>query len=496
VHEVSQEQRSSEGAPSARVLIALLLPLFASLMSISSVMVALPAIEEGLGATSADLQWVLSGYALAFGVGLVPAGRAGDLWGRRRFFLIGTAVFAATSLAAAFAPNPLMLNAMRIAAGLGAAMLVPQIIGMIQRLFTGQARGRAYGLMSTVIGVAVAIGPLLAGVLIDAASADTGWRLVFLLNVPVTAAALIAAFLWLPKFRDGHPTTSTAAGAFRGIRKLDPLGAGLLSVAIVCVMLPVIQFTNLIGAAVGVGGLALLVLWYWWEKQLGERDAEAPMVNLRLFTLPSYTWNSAVIILYFAGMPGIWAVVAIYVQQGLGLSALTAGLVMLPSAAMVILLASQVGRRVERIGPQMLVLGSVAAVISMFVLAGAALLQSTQWASIGWVALALGVNGLSQALIIPSAQTLSMQDVPESMAGAAGGVAQSAQRVVTAIGLAVVTAVYFMVLSRYDHQTALLVTALVISGIMLTSVLAAVGAARRAAADSRLSRSAPVTSDE
>jgi hypothetical protein len=132
----------------------------------------------------------------------------------------------------------------------------------------------------------------------------------------------------------------------------------------------------------------------------------------------------------------------------------------------------------------------------MFVLAGAALLQSTQWASIGWVALALGVNGLSQALIIPSAQTLSMQDVPESMAGAAGGVAQSAQRVVTAIGLAVVTAVYFMVLLRYDHQTALLVTALVISGIMLTSVLAAVGAARRAAADSRLSRSAPVTSDE
>ncbi|RJN32015.1 MFS transporter [Nesterenkonia natronophila] len=493
---MSQDQRSSEGAPSARVLIALLLPLFASLMSISSVMVALPAIEEGLGATSADLQWVLSGYALAFGVGLVPAGRAGDLWGRRRFFLIGTAVFAATSLAAAFSPNPLMLNAMRIAAGLGAAMLVPQIIGMIQRLFTGQARGRAYGLMSTVIGVAVAIGPLLAGVLIDAASADTGWRLVFLLNVPVTAAALVAAFLWLPKFRDAHPTKSTAAGAFRGIRKLDPLGAGLLSVAIVCVMLPVIQFANLIGAAVGVGGLVLLVLWYLWEKRLGERDAEAPMVNLKLFTLPSYTWNSAVIILYFAGMPGIWAVVAIYIQQGLGLSALTAGLVMLPSAAMVILLASQVGRRVERIGPQMLVLGSVAAFISMLVLAGAAFLQSTQWASIGWVALALGVNGLSQALIIPSAQTLSMQDVPESMAGAAGGVAQSAQRVVTAIGLAVVTAVYFMVLSGYDHQTALLVTSLVISGIMLTSVLAAVGAARRAAADRRLSRSATVTSGE
>ena len=200
-------------APSARVLTALLLPLFASLMSISSVMVALPAIEEGLGATAADLQWVLSGYALAFGVGLVPAGRAGDLWGRRRFFLLGTAVFAAASLAAAFSPNPLMLNAMRIVAGLGAAMLVPQIIGIIQRMFTGQARGRAYGLMSTVIGVAVAVGPLLAGVLIDSASAEAGWRLVFLLNVPVTAVALIAAFCWLPKFQDAPAGPVFSAGS-------------------------------------------------------------------------------------------------------------------------------------------------------------------------------------------------------------------------------------------------------------------------------------------
>ncbi|TLP76897.1 MFS transporter [Nesterenkonia sphaerica] len=483
-------------APSARVLTALLLPLFASLMSISSVMVALPAIEEGLGATAADLQWVLSGYALAFGVGLVPAGRAGDLWGRRRFFLLGTAVFAAASLAAAFSPSPLMLNAMRIVAGLGAAMLVPQIIGIIQRMFTGQARGRAYGLMSTVIGVAVAVGPLLAGVLIDSASAEAGWRLVFLLNVPVTAVALIAAFCWLPKFQDGDSARSRRAGVQRGLGKLDPLGAVLLSVAIVCVMLPVIQYQNLTGAAVAVAGLALLGLWFWWEKRLGERDAEAPMVNIALFTLPSYTWNSAVLILYFAGMPGIWAVVAIYVQQGLGLSALTAGLVMLPSAGMVILLAAQVGRRVERMGARMLVLGSIAAVVSMLVLAAAALLETTPWASVGWVAVALGVNGLSQALIIPSAQTLSMQDVPEPMAGAAGGVAQSAQRVVTAIGLAVVTAVYFGVLSGFDHQSALLVVALLVAGIMVFSVVAAVGAARRAATQRQRQRSTPVTADE
>ncbi len=459
-------------------MVALLLPLFASLMSISSVMVALPAIEEGLGASSSDLQWVLSGYALAFGVGLVPAGRAGDLWGRRLIFLIGTAAFAGASLAAALAPTPLALNVLRVAMGFGAALLVPQIIGMIQRLFTGPARGRAYGLMATVIGVAVAIGPLVGGALIDAAPSGTGWRLVFLINVPVTVIALIAAFLWLPKPHDDDAPSETTASS-RGLMRLDPLGAALLCTAIVLIMLPFIQFTNLLGAAFGLAGLALLGLWLWWEKRLGERDAQAPMVNLRLFALPSYTWNSAVIILYFAGMPGIWAVVAIYVQQGLGHGAFAAGLVTLPSAVMVILLASQVGRRVDRIGPQMLIIGSVAAFVSMLLLAAAALLEATEFASIGWVALALGVNGFSQALIIPSAQTLSMQDVPEPMAGAAGGVAQSAQRVVTATGLAVVTGIYFLVQARADHQTAILVSALVIAGIMLTSVVAAIGAARR-----------------
>ena len=475
---MSEEQQKPEAAPpSARVMVALLLPLFASLMSISSVMVALPAIEQGLGADSADLQWVLSGYALAFGVGLVPAGRAGDIWGRKRVFLIGTAVFAATSLAAAFSPNPLTLNAMRIAAGLGAAMLVPQIIGMIQRLFTGPARGRAYGLMSTVIGVAVAIGPLVGGGLIDFASAEIGWRLVFLINVPVTVIALIAAFLWLPKPSDDDVRSATPAAGFM---RLDPLGAALLCAGILLIMLPFIQFTSLAGVALGLGGAAMLAVWLWWEKRLGVRDPDAPMVNLALFRLPSYTWNSAVLILYFAGMPGIWAVVAIYLQQGIGHGALTAGVVMLPSAIMVILLASWVGRRVDRKGPKMLIIGSVASFASMMVLAGAAIMEGTQLASVGWVALALGINGFGQAMIIPSAQTMSMRDVPEHMAGAAGGVAQSAQRVVTAIGLAVVTAVYFAALSHSDHRVALLMAALVIAIAMVAAVAAAIGAAKRA----------------
>ena len=473
-----------------RTMAALLIPLFASLLSISIVNVALPAIEDGLGAQSADLQWVLSGYALAFGVALVPAGRAGDVWGRRRIFLIGVAFFGLSSLLAALAPTPILLNAARVLMGLGAGMLVPQIIGMIQRLFTGAARGRAYGMMSTVIGVAVAAGPAVGGLLIDVTDPQIGWRLTFLINVPVVFIALLFAWIWLPRTSQeavqGDPSHDDAATADadprgpRGIRGLDPVGVVLLAAAVVLLMLPFIQFRSLFGAVLAGLGALLLAGWIVWERRLGLRDPAEPMVNLALFTLPSFTWNSAVLSLYFSGMPAVWAIVAIYVQQGLGHGALIAGVVTLPSAVMMVLFGAQVGRRAPRIGPQMLVGGTVVAVASMLALAGAAALMDTELGSLWWVGVALGLNGLSQVLIIPTAQTLSMQDVPEQMAGAAGGVAQTAQRIFTAVGIAVVTAIYFTVVGSAGHQAGIIAGSLVIAGLMVVSVVAALFAARRA----------------
>lgn len=462
------------------------LPLFAALLSISIVNVALPAIEEGLGAGDSDLQWVLSGYALAFGVALVPAGRAGDVWGRRRFFLSGVAFFGVASLLAALAPTPLLLNIARVLMGIGAGILTPQIIGMIQRLFTGSERGRAYGLMSTVIGLAVAAGPALGGLIIDTTGADIGWRLTFLINVPVTVTALILAFLWLPRPHDDDTgpaaadTVSASGSGLRGMHRLDPVGVVLLSAAVVLIMLPFIQFRSLAGAAIGAAGAAVLGGWVLWERRLGQRHAGAPMVNLALFTVPSYTLNSLVMGLYFAGMPAVWAIVAVYVQQGLGESALTAGVVTLPSALMVMLLSSSVGKRVPEHGPRMLVWGTAFAVLAMLLMAGAAALMATGYGSLWLLAGALAVVGLSQALIIPSAQTLSMQDVPERMAGAAGGVAQTAQRVCTAVGVALITGIYFTVSANSEHQDGMVVGSLVIAGIMLSSAAAAVFASRRA----------------
>ena len=463
-------------------------PLFAALLSISIVNVALPAIKTGLGASDSDLQWVLSGYALAFGVALVPAGRAGDLWGRRRFFLLGVIFFGLASLLTALAPDPLLLNIARVLMGVGAGILTPQIIGMIQRLFSGAERGRAYGMMSTVIGLAVAAGPALGGLIIDTTSPEIGWRLTFLINVPVALTALVFALMWLPKplddDADPQAQVEEAVSALgpRGFHRLDPVGVVLLSAAVVMIMLPFIQFRSLFGAVLGVLGAAVLLVWVMWERRLGRRHAGAPMVDMALFTVPSYTLNSLVLGLYFTGMPAVWAIVAVYVQQGLGEGALIAGLVTLPSALVVMLLSSSVGKRVAVRGSQLLVWGTVLSVLAMLAVAGAAALMGTDYGSLWLLTAAVAGVGLSQALIIPSAQTLSMQDVPERMAGAAGGVAQTAQRVCTAVGVALITGIYFSVSAHGEHQDGLVAGALGIAVFMVSSVAAAVFAARRARA--------------
>ena len=156
------------GADRWRILAVLLGVIFMTLIGVSIVNVALPSIQKGLGADQSDLQWVLSGYALTFGVILVAAGRAGDIMGRGGIFLVGVGIFTASSIAAGFAPDAMWLNTARFAQGIGSGLLSPQGIGMIQEYFRGEERGRAFGYFGTVVGFSVAIGPVLGGFLIEA----------------------------------------------------------------------------------------------------------------------------------------------------------------------------------------------------------------------------------------------------------------------------------------------------------------------------------------
>ena len=160
--------RPSDGAASSvftphqqRILAVLLIPIFMSLLAVSSINVALPALQRGLDASDAELQWAISGYTLVFGMVLVPAGRAGDLFGRRRLFLVGLGVFALGALLSGLAPTGVLLVLARLVMGVGAGLLNPQVTGFIQGEFSGASRARAFGALGAVVGVSVAVGPLL-----------------------------------------------------------------------------------------------------------------------------------------------------------------------------------------------------------------------------------------------------------------------------------------------------------------------------------------------
>lgn len=269
---------------------------------------------------------MLSGYALTFGVVLVAGGRAGDLLGRGGLFVSGVTVFTLASVAAGLAPGAGSLNAARFVQGVGSGLLNPQGVGMIQQYFRGAERGRAFGAFGSVVGVAVAIGPVIGGLLIQLGGPELGWRLTFLVNVPVGILCLVLAWLWFPRPLLHRPRR--ADGSTEPVwRSLDPVGSALLGLAVLATMLPFVEggsspwyWTSLpVGALLG---------WAWvrWERHYRD-TGRSPMVDLAIFTIPSFTRGSTIALLYFLGMTSVWVLVALYLQIGAGKSALQSALV-------------------------------------------------------------------------------------------------------------------------------------------------------------------------
>ncbi|WP_432790868.1 MFS transporter [Brevibacterium sp. K11IcPPYGO002] len=431
-------------AEQRKILAVMLVPMFMSLLSVSIVNVILPDMQRSIGASNSAIQWVLSGYTLAFGVLLVAAGRAGDLFGRGRLFVIGVSVFALGSLISGLSPDPLVLNIARVVMGLGSGLLSPQGVGMLQQYFHGKVRGRAFGMFGTIVGVSVGIGPVLGGGLIAVLGDEWGWRSAFLINVPIALTAIILGRFWLPKSAwIGTGTESASQGRRRA--DFDPIGLVLLGVGTLLVMLPFLErgAGAWIYALVPVG-VAVVWLWVRWENRYSRRGG-SPMVDMQLFRTRSFAYGASLTSMYFVGMPGIWVIVALYLQNGLGFPALHAGLIGLPSALLSAIAAQAAGRVVLTFGRKMVVLG-VAIGLTGVVASALLVLAHEAWGiSIWWLLLTLGITGLGQGMAISPNQTLTLAEVPVEYAGSSGGVMQTGQRVGTAIGIAIVTAVFFVV---------------------------------------------------
>lgn len=424
-----------------RILVVLLMAIFMSLMSVSVINVALASIQDGLNASQSDIQWVLSGYALTFGVVLVSAGRAGDLMGRGGFFILGVALFTLSSIAAGLAPDAQWLNTARFVQGVGSGLLNPQGVGMIQQYFRGSERGRAFGFFGTTVGVSVAIGPILGGMLIELGGAEIGWRLTFLINVPVGVLTLVLAFLWFPRPLIHKPKLQQQSG----LSSLDPIGALLLGLGVLAVLYPFVesQHSKLVWLLLPAG-LLLFFLWARWERWYTERGY-SPMVDLKIFATSSYRNGSIIMALYFLGMTSVWVLVPLYVQQGVGFSAFEAGMVGIPSALLSAYSAHWAGKRVNRYGRKIVIGGLSFALFGLLTSVAVILLHEFYGLSIWWLLLSLAFFGLGQGSVISPNQTLTLAEVPLAYAGSSGAIMQTGQRIGTSVGIAVITAIVFAV---------------------------------------------------
>ncbi|GAB3935748.1 MFS transporter [Micromonospora vulcania] len=438
---------------------------FMTLLDVSIVNVAVPSIDRALHATPSDLQWVLSGYALTFGLALVPAGRFGDARGRRNAFVFGIVLFTATSALAGLATSPAWLIAARLLQGAAAGVVNPQVIGMIQQLFRGPERARPFGLLGATIGISTAVGPLLGGLLIAIGGEEHGWRWVFFVNVPVGIVAAILGWRLLPGRPHGQP----------GWRRLDPVGVLLLGVGVVLILLPLVQeqqWRTPWKWALIPAGLAVLVAFGLWERRYAQH--REPLFDLRLFSFQSYTLGSLIALVYFGGFTAIFFIFTLFLQNGLGYSALIAGLAITPFALGSAATAVLGGRIVNRFGRPLVAIGLFGVVLG---LAGTvAALHLAPHAPAPWVTAGpLLVAGLGSGLVIAPNQTLTLAQVPVPQAGSGAGMLQTGQRIGAAAGIAAVGSLFFSSLadSHGNWTTAFEQSLMLATGVIALALIAA-----------------------
>jgi EmrB/QacA subfamily drug resistance transporter len=409
-------------------LLVVLLALFMDLLDNTIVNVALPPIQRELGASAAALQWVAAGYALAFALALVTGGRLGDIFGRKRVFLIGVGCFTLASALCGIAQSPGQLVAARVAQGIGAALMVPQVLSIIQVLFPPGERARAMAAFGALAGLATVGGPILGAVLTDGDVAGLGWRSIFLVNVPVGLLATVAAAVVVPESKAEHAN------------RLDLPGVALVTLGLLLLVYPLVQGRELGWPLWTYGSMAgsLVVLGGFVAYQ--RRRTDSPLVVLDLFRHRSFSGGLLVSLLFFGGVMGYFLVFTVYLQAGLGFSVLRAGLAGIPWGAAVPLFAGvSLGLFAPRLGRSALQIGLLLVTVSMawqMVLAGPGVTVLS-------LAPALVVGGAGMGLIVALLFDFTLADVPVRDAGSASGLGTTVQQVGAAVGIAAIGAVFF-----------------------------------------------------
>lgn len=405
-----------------------------TVLDVVKVNVVLTPLEETLGATPTQTSLVVAGYVLAFGIALVPSGRLGDQWNRKAMFMIGLIIFTVASLAAALASTATFLVVARILQGVAAGILMPQVLGMVQTLFQGQERGKAFGIFGAAIGLGTAFGPTVGGLLIGAFGSELGWRWTFGMNVPL-ALVIIPLALWL----------IPAAQPRQGRTDLDLVGVTLLASSVLFLMLPFVLTTGSDDQPLRwiflVLGMITVVAFVRWENRY-RNAGKSPVLDFSLFGFSSYRNGVVITTLFFAAMPAMFLVMTLFNQQGLGHDPVAVGLITVPYAIVSAIVAAVIGRYTFRYATGLVIWGFIIFIAALIGLVAVSVLVPPEHNPLA-MAIVLAIAGIGPGFIMAANQMRTLMDVPVTQGGVAGSFQQVGQRVGNAIGIAVGSAIFY-----------------------------------------------------
>ncbi|MFF1919506.1 MFS transporter [Streptomyces sp. NPDC058221] len=407
---------------------------FMDLVDVTIVNIAIPSIQRDTGATFSSIQWITAGYALAFAAGLITGGRLGDIYGRKRLFLIGIGGFTVASALCGFAANPEMLVASRILQGGTAALMVPQVLSIVHATFPAHERGKVFGLFGAIVGLGAVSGPLLGALLTEWNIAGLEWRPIFLINLPVGIAGLILGSRFI--------TESKAPKALR----LDLIGVALVTAGMLMLIYPLTRGEELGWPLWGylsmAGSVVVFVVLVLFERSKASRDG-SPLVELSLFRVKSFAAGIAVQLTFGVGLGIFFLVWTLYMQQGLGWSALRAGTTGIPFSVAVSFAAGiSVQKLVPRFGRKVLQAGALLMIAGLLLY----IWESDRYGMgiTSWqMALPLLVMGVGMGLIVAPLADAVLSEVPKEHSGSASGLFNTVQQMGNALGLALVSVIFF-----------------------------------------------------
>jgi EmrB/QacA subfamily drug resistance transporter len=439
-------------------LIVMMIAAFMDLVDVTVVNIALPAIRTDLGATYSASQWITGGYTLMFGLFLIVGGRLGDRYGRKAVFLAGTVGFTVASALCGIAPNPTFLVAARLIQGVATALMIPQILATVYATFPPKERAGASGAYGGVTGLAAVVGPLMAGLLIGNDVLGLGWRSVFLINIPIGVIAFVLALVYVKDSKSWQPP------------RMDLLGALIITVAMFLLLFPLVQGREQGWPAWMVVALVaspFVVAAYVAHARSAARRGADPLVPLRLFGQPGFSLAMLALLLFDAVMISFSLVLSVTLQTGLGLGPFATGLLYLPWAIGGGIAATLAQNLVPKLGGRLVAIGAIIKAGGVFWLAAVLAVDTTAWYLL---APSLLLVGFGMGLVLGTAFTVGGATVEARDAGAASGALTASLQVGGAIGIALLSVLFFNVLAgsasaAYDQEGPALRSGLVAAGV-------------------------------